>query len=251
MRLYIYISEAVKLSDLNQILETSTSSNAAHGISGILSYNHGHYFQVIEGEDAEVSKLIKNVQKDPRHQNVTEILDIEIEGRFFANWTMNLVPLLKRNESFIRLVDFVNRNSHLLSKTQNRLFNIFYKLEDQVVAEEKPVQYASPLVYSISEWPDFDVLEPSSCLMSLCGSIMNNPTRFHELEKRHFYGSEEKLRSMLNDLNRAGYLKVTMMDNVEKVHSPESNVQKGHFNTWQKQPAQPKSNRTQLNARFA
>lgn len=251
MRLYVYVSEAVKLSDLVPILETSKALNAAHGISGILSYNHGHYLQVIEGEQAEVDELVINLKKDPRHQNFCEVLNVEIEDRFFSDWSMNLVPLLKRNESFLNFISFLNQNIDLLDRTQNRLFNIFYEIPETQEQAPEPVQYASPLVYSINEWPNFDVIEPSSCLMSLCGSIMNNPTRFAELEKRHFYGSEKQLRAMLNDLNRAGYLKVTMSQNTRDMDRAEpSNIDQGSFNKWRGEAAKSRYKQPQLSAAF-
>jgi len=227
MKLYIYISESVNLSDLVPITEFSKVSNKANNITGILSYSNGHYLQIIEGEDNKVGSVIKSIRKDNRHQNMIEVLDVEIEERFFSDWSMNLVPLLNHNEEFIAVTNFLNDNIELLSQQQKRIFSVFHQLTASLPSRRvKESQHASPLVYSINEWPNFEVVEPSSCLMSLCGLIMNNPKRFNELSKQHFYGSEQQLRSMLNELNKAGYLKVTMLHTSGQYSEAQSNVGK-------------------------
>ncbi len=218
MRLYVYISESVKLSDIVPIVESSKVSNASHGITGVLSYGYGHYLHVIEGEEAQVSNLIKNIRKDTRHQNITEILDADTDKRLFSDWSMNLVPLLKRNESFVRFVDFLNNNIVLLSRKQKRLMKIFYKLNETKVPTAKQADPLKPLSYSIVEWPDFDVVEVSSSLLSLCGALMNNPTHFRKLVNQKMYGAEDEIRYMLNQLNHSGYLKVTQVQPLEKNH---------------------------------
>lgn len=236
MRLYVYISELVKLSDLSSILEDSKVSNEIHGITGILSYNHGHYLQIIEGEDNDVSNLIRNIQKDTRHQNIIEILDMEIEDRFFCDWSMNLVPLLKRNDLFIAFTKHLNEHIDLLSRKQQRLFNIFHQLSSD---DNEPLSQQSQtgsLVYSVEEWPDFNVLAPTSCLMSLCGALMRNPTSFRTLTSKKYCGAEVELRSMLNKLNKAGYLVVSQSAHPEPDHKEEhvnlNQLQEGRFQKW-------------------
>ena len=216
MRLYVYVSEAVKLSDLVPILESSQTFNTANGITGVLSYSYGHYLQVLQGEDAVLTDLVKKIQKDTRHQNMTEILDINIDQQFFTDWSMNLVPLLKRNESFINFIDCVNENIDLLSSKQKRLMKIFHSIIDKKIPTAKQANPFKPLSYSINEWPDFEAVEPSSALLSLCGRLMNNPNTFREIVKLGMYGTESEIRTMLNQLNKAGYLKVTQLQNLGK-----------------------------------
>lgn len=226
MRLYVFVSEAVKLSDLVSIVETAKVSNAVHEITGVLSYSYGHYMQVLEGNDADVSSLLKNIRKDSRHQNITEILDLEIDERIFSDWSMNLVPLLKRNESFISFIDVLNNNIALLSRKQKRLMKIFHNIIDAKIPSAAEVNPFRPLSYSIIEWPNFDVVKPSSSLLSLCGTLMNNPTHFRNLVNQKMYGTEEEVRFMLNQLNQAGYLKVTQIQNLGQSHIPENKTDK-------------------------
>jgi len=216
MKLYVYISESKKLSDLVPITEASRAYNAAKGITGVFCYNHGYYFQVIEGEDDDVENLVKNIWVDKRHQNICEILDVEIDERFFTDWSMNLIPLLKRNEAFLTFVECVKDNINFLSRQQRSLMKLFCELDDSAVSSSRKAQPLSPLKYSISEWPNGDVINSSSSLLSLCGTLMNNPIGFKALAEQKMHGSREEIRSMLNELNKSGFLKVTQEESVNQ-----------------------------------
>lgn len=218
MRLYVTVSETVKLRDLSSIVEDTKASYDEFGITGVFSYNLGHYLQVIEGEDSDIENIVKNFQKDVRLTNIVEIVDLEIGERFFSDWSMNLIPLLKKNDSFIALSEYLNGLMDLLSRKQNRLFNIFYELSsDKDNAKNLSNEHKlDALVYSIEEWPDFDKTPASSSLMSLCGTLMRNPTSFRTLLRKDYCGTEAELREMLNELNNAGLLMATHGRNSER-----------------------------------
>lgn len=232
MKLYVYVSESEKISDLVPITETARAYNAANDITGIFSYNHGYYLQVIEGENDAVESLVKRIWVDKRHQNVTEILDVEIDERFFTDWSMNLIPLLKRNETFQTFVDSVNDNIDLLTYQQRDLMKLFCDLNNLKAHNNRKGGSLKALKYSISEWPNGDVINASSSLLSLCGTLMNNPTNFRKLVGTKTHGSKKEVRSMLNQLNKAGFLKVTQTGNI--VHN-ESNPRFEHLHKIQKQ----------------
>lgn len=228
MRIFMCVSETVKLNEFTNIATKAKISNMVHGITGLLSYNHGHYLHIIEGEDGAVSRLVANIYKDTRHQNVCEILDVTTDKRFFSDWSMKLVPLLKRNNSFLKFMDHVKNEVHALSQQQKRLLNNFYSIECKPMQPPKPVIRPTPLVYSIDRLPDFDDEQASSSLRSLCGSLMNTPTRFRDLLSQKYFGSQEQLRLMLNQLNRAGCLKVTQMHQFEDMRA----VKMASANMW-------------------
>jgi hypothetical protein len=58
------------------------------GITGILLYRRGYFFQVLEGADDRLSPLLEKRNRDPRHTDVRVILDWRIAARAFGAWSM-------------------------------------------------------------------------------------------------------------------------------------------------------------------
>ena len=75
-------------SDLQSLLEVSRAKNTRLGISGMLLYQDGTFFQVIEGELDIVENLFNTIDGDTRHQKVTKIILEQIPRREFGDWTM-------------------------------------------------------------------------------------------------------------------------------------------------------------------
>jgi hypothetical protein len=92
----IYSSRATPGFDeacLPQLLEGARRANAARGISGMLLYVEGNFFQVLEGERAQVDPLYERIRFDRRHARVTQIIHEPIAERDFADWTMGYASL--------------------------------------------------------------------------------------------------------------------------------------------------------------
>jgi len=64
--------------------------NASLNITGLLLYKDGSFLQALEGEESVVRKLYDTIASDPRHQQVTLMLEIPIEERSFPDWSMGL-----------------------------------------------------------------------------------------------------------------------------------------------------------------
>ncbi|MEM7742632.1 MAG: BLUF domain-containing protein [Pseudomonadota bacterium] len=80
-------------------------NNSEAGVTGILLFCHGSFFQVLEGEDAVLEALFRKICKSRRHRNVLKMLDREQAVRSFPDWSMGwqhiaddhpLAPELKR-----------------------------------------------------------------------------------------------------------------------------------------------------------
>lgn len=87
----IYASAAVqqlKMTDLTALLQAARKHNDAHGLTGMLLYTEGSFFQVLEGPPDAVKDLYARIIKDKRHDQVTKIVAEAIPSRSFANWTM-------------------------------------------------------------------------------------------------------------------------------------------------------------------
>ncbi|QEP44543.1 BLUF domain-containing protein [Ectothiorhodospiraceae bacterium BW-2] len=87
----IYVSTASREMPTNQladILQQAREKNSRLGISGILLYNRGTFIQVLEGERAVLSELLRTIEHDTRHYNLITIDEAEIEQRDFPEWSM-------------------------------------------------------------------------------------------------------------------------------------------------------------------
>jgi hypothetical protein len=81
---------------LNSLLEQSRGNNYDSGITGVLSFGHGFFLQVLEGPERELITLYSKIIADPRHRDC-QILDVGVTlDRLFSNWTMGFVGEIKR-----------------------------------------------------------------------------------------------------------------------------------------------------------
>lgn len=93
--------------DLNTILEKSRKNNESNNVSGVLLYESGTFFQVLEGDRAKVDSVYRTIVRDSRHINVTKIIEEEIEERTFGEWTMGYPTVTKQDlDSIPGLNDF-------------------------------------------------------------------------------------------------------------------------------------------------
>ena len=60
--------------DFRTIAMFSSIWNKNHGISGLLLHVNGRIMQVLEGPEDAVKSLYANIEKDPRHKDVTIVL---------------------------------------------------------------------------------------------------------------------------------------------------------------------------------
>ena len=91
----VYCSRAVHDMDkdaLDQIIASAKHHNPRFGITGLLVYGSGIFFQWLEGPKDNVTSLLKIISADPRHSNVVVLTqEDEIRERLFPNWDMELV----------------------------------------------------------------------------------------------------------------------------------------------------------------
>jgi acylphosphatase len=89
-------SKDISAADLEGILEQSRRKNAGLGLTGMLLYRNGSFFQVLEGDRPAVESLFETIAADPRHRRVTKIVLEPIAERAFAAWTMGYPKLSPR-----------------------------------------------------------------------------------------------------------------------------------------------------------
>lgn len=91
LREIIYVSAPTRPlgeTDLASLLNRAREKNERLGVTGMLLYVSGNFMQLLEGPADALNSLIESIRRDPRHGNVTVILQREIERRSFPDWSM-------------------------------------------------------------------------------------------------------------------------------------------------------------------
>ncbi len=85
-------SAAVDETAVQDILQTARRHNPVHGITGMLVFGGGIFFQWLEGPRPAVRQLMANLCTDPRHSEVVELSsEEEVRERLFPTWDMERV----------------------------------------------------------------------------------------------------------------------------------------------------------------
>jgi hypothetical protein len=91
----VYCSRAadgVGDSAVERIIATARRMNPEQGITGLLVFGSGVFFQWIEGPRDNVTQLMQRIQRDPRHERVVTLSQSEeVRERLFPDWSMELV----------------------------------------------------------------------------------------------------------------------------------------------------------------
>ncbi len=105
MKRLVYISRLVSDNserDLQEIERVSQRNNARDGITGVLLFVRGYFFQLIEGPDEAIDRLYGKLLQDTRHTDIILLqTELNVETRLFPNWTMEVFNLEQRQEDFI------------------------------------------------------------------------------------------------------------------------------------------------------
>ncbi len=92
---FVYCSraaESVDAAEVGRIIEFSQSRNVARGITGVLVFSQGVFFQWIEGPPVEVKGLIANLHGDSRHFDIVTLdQSVEKRERLYPHWEMEHV----------------------------------------------------------------------------------------------------------------------------------------------------------------
>jgi EAL domain-containing protein (putative c-di-GMP-specific phosphodiesterase class I) len=116
-------------SELSVLLINARKRNVQLGVTGILLYSDGNFFQVLEGEIETVDHLFKKISQDDRHKNVTIIIREAIPERAFGDWTMAYSDISPEEaDTIIGASDFFGKGASFANLGQGRakkLLNAF------------------------------------------------------------------------------------------------------------------------------
>jgi Sensors of blue-light using FAD len=77
--------------DIERILASARRRNAILGITGVLVYGSGVFFQMLEGPRPSIERLMGLLKDDPRHHDIVVLNEMEdMRERLFPSWDMEL-----------------------------------------------------------------------------------------------------------------------------------------------------------------
>ncbi len=91
MKYIIYHSTAsiyFRPEGLEEMMMKFRKNNVKNSITGLLLYSEGTFLQLFEGEDIQVNKLMKKIQKDKNHHSLIILVNTPSEARMFPDWSM-------------------------------------------------------------------------------------------------------------------------------------------------------------------
>jgi uncharacterized Fe-S cluster-containing MiaB family protein len=130
----VYCSQAVhdmSKEALEKIIATARNHNPKFGITGLLVFGSGIFFQWLEGPRDNVTSLFKIISSDPRHSNVVLLTkEDEFRERLFPNWDMELVAA---EDIVVVLEDAMHDASDPMQK--KALFNMLQELNKSALCK--------------------------------------------------------------------------------------------------------------------
>ena len=74
--------------ELQSILASARTNNLRLGVTGALLYNNGNFAQALEGSLPSIAYVFEQIQRDPRHSEVTVLHSGPCDSRDFPAWSM-------------------------------------------------------------------------------------------------------------------------------------------------------------------
>jgi len=99
-----------------QILSVSARNNLRDKITGLLVYDRGRFFQVLEGSFENVNSCYKRIGTDSRHDRLEVLIDQPVAIRTFGRWAMGFVDAFE-------LEDYLSLQSGLHSDHPSEVYD--------------------------------------------------------------------------------------------------------------------------------
>jgi len=109
-----HAARAINQSEITALSLVCRRNNVPLALTGLLVFHENRFFQVIEGEEEPLTKVIGKIVRDPRHRGLQIIHNGPIEKRAFPTWRVGLhLPkdASRLPSSTIGLTDLLPRDS--------------------------------------------------------------------------------------------------------------------------------------------
>lgn len=90
----IYVSSAhtaMTTPELQQLADEAAVANAARAVTGLLAYNSRSFMQLLEGAGEDVLDIMRRIERDGRHGDITFVRQTERETRECPDWSMRAI----------------------------------------------------------------------------------------------------------------------------------------------------------------
>ena len=85
------VTQEMERKEIKDLLNNSKEWNNKNGITGLLLYSGGNFFQIIEGEKNMISELFQEIKSDKRHQDIIQIFGKEIHKKAYDGYDSDYV----------------------------------------------------------------------------------------------------------------------------------------------------------------
>lgn len=117
--------------ELSDQLEAARENNARLGLTGMLLYAEGSFFQVLEGPADVVDALYAKLERDQRHEQVTLIIKEPIPRRYFDDWSMGFCKISREELAGMSGVnDFFGSGGTMISVDAGRAKKLLAAFRD-------------------------------------------------------------------------------------------------------------------------
>ena len=118
----VYCSRAAAGVDeaaVERIIATAKRCNPQQGITGLLVFGSGIFFQWLEGPRDNVTHLMGLIAADPRHENIVPLGETEeVRERLFPDWDMELVTSADIRDVLVDAMETANEDKHKQALSQ-------------------------------------------------------------------------------------------------------------------------------------
>ena len=116
---------------LMTLLAECRRKNAAVGVTGMLLYQSGSFFQVLEGDEDTLLELYEHISADRRHGKARKLIFEAIDQRDFSDWTMAYPAATRRQLAEIPgLNDFFTAGSSFMTLEEGRAKTLLAAFKD-------------------------------------------------------------------------------------------------------------------------
>lgn len=104
--------------ELAKLLRLAQVRNHAEGLTGLLIYDQGYFFQWLEGPEPALIRVWNSIRRDPRHREIEILREQSLPDRFFGAWDMRLAR--RTRQGFDAALAVANAPADLLKKLRGR-----------------------------------------------------------------------------------------------------------------------------------
>lgn len=130
----IYSSAATRQihdDEIIKLLENARAKNARLGITGMLLFQNGSFFQILEGSPEAVDQLYHEIEQDDRHTKEVIIIREPIPKRSFGEWTMGYSKISPQElNEIVGLNDFFSEGLSLTELGSGRAKKLLSAFRD-------------------------------------------------------------------------------------------------------------------------